>query len=159
VTTIDEHVAITEICQLKHAYAWSYDSRDLEALVELFCADATCDFGPYGSWAGTDEIREGYAATMARMEGRFPGIHSVTNPLIEVDLQQGTATGRWYLLDLFFAEPREPSLRIIAVYHETYRQEPGRGWRIASCRIEFLWSHERGRISPTGAEKERSVPA
>jgi len=142
--TPDEAADITEICQLKHAYAWNYDTRDPDALADLFTEDAECVFGPYGTWRGKQELYDGYVASMRRMEGRFPGIHAVTNPLIEVDGDE--ATGRWYLLDEFFGPSGEEPLKIVGVYHERYRREQGR-WLIARSEIEFLWSADRGRIS------------
>jgi ketosteroid isomerase-like protein len=148
-----DYAQIAAITDLKHAYASYLDHAQLDELVDLFTEDAVCEFGPYGIWEGREAIRAGYGAVMAKNRGPLPGIHSVTNPRIQLD--GDTATGTWYLLDLFFGGPGESPLKIIGIYHEAYDLLDS-GWRISRSRIEFLWSEKKGRLEPALEVSEAS---
>lgn len=147
-SAIDE--ARREIAGVKHAYCWSYDSGDLEALVDLFTDDAVCDFGEFGCWQGRDDIRREYAAQMAGSGVPGTRMHTVANPWIEVDGDD--ARGRWYLLDLHTLPGHAQPVRILGRYDDTYRRENGR-WRIARTSIDLLWLAESG-AAAQGASSE-----
>lgn len=141
---------ILEICQIRSAYSWHYDSSDLDALIDLFTEDAVCDFGPYGVWTGKDAIRTGYAANLTAPDDQFATIHPSTNPLIELD--GDTATGRWFLLDHILGPKDTSPLRIIGAYNDEFRRVGG-DWKISRTRIDFLWSTEDGRIKGAMEQK------
>ena len=128
-----------EIAGVKHAYCWSYDSGDLDALVDLFTEDAVCDFGEFGSWSGREEIRREYAAQMAGSGVPGTRMHTVTNPWITVD--GDGARGRWYLVDLRTVAGHSQPVKILGWYDDAYRREAGR-WRIARTSIDLLWRDE-----------------
>ena len=135
---------IVEICQLKSAYSWHYDTPDLDALVDLFTDDAVCDFGPYGRWEGKAEIREGFKQNIKDPSELVRYVHNTTNPLIDVDGE--TAKGRWYLLDhvLNYDDKSDP-MKIMAIYNEKYVKKDG-SWKILHSHIEFVWTAENGRV-------------
>jgi hypothetical protein len=135
---------IAEICDLKYAYAAHLDHARLEALVSLFTEEAVCEFGPYGTWESREAIRAGYGAVLEKNGGPLRGIHSVTNPRVQVD--GDTASGSWYLLDVFFGGAGENPLKIVGIYHEDYVRTTD-GWRISRSQIEFLWTERNGRIA------------
>ena len=135
-----------EIFQLRSAYSWHYDSPDLEALVDLYTDDGVCQFGPYGTWTGKDEIRAGFAENVSAPDNNFPSLHAVTNPMIEIDGDE--ARGKWFLIDcVLTGGAAEPIVRVMGVYDERYRREDGR-WRIAHTDLTFLWNSDVGRIRP-----------
>jgi ketosteroid isomerase-like protein len=140
-----------EISQLKSAYGWHYDSPDLDALVDLYTDDAVCVFGPYGTWNGKAEIREGFAANVGAPDNPFPSLHTFANPMITIDGDE--ATGQWYLMDFVLTGAgADPVLRVLGVYHDRYRRE-ATGWRIARTELTFLWNSDVGRIRP-GEERK-----
>jgi ketosteroid isomerase-like protein len=144
----DDWVAIYE---LRSAYAWHYDSPDLDALVDIFTEDAVCEFGPYGRWDGRAEIRAGFAENVGAPDNHFPSLHAVTNPQIAIDGDE--ATGRWFLLDFVLTGgPGELPFRVAGVYQDRYRKVDGR-WLIAFTHLDFLWNSEVGRMAPDAARK------
>jgi ketosteroid isomerase-like protein len=58
---VTDLVAIEEIRRVTHWYSWCCDSGDLDGLVAVFTEDAVCVFGPYGTWTGSEQIRQGFA--------------------------------------------------------------------------------------------------
>ncbi len=139
--TPQEAADIIEICQLRSAYAWHYDTGELEGLVGLFTDDAVCDFGPYGVWDGIEAIRGGYRENLADPDDLFPTVHVSTNPLVKVD--GDTATGRWFLLDHILNLGDKDPLRLIGVYNHKFRRVDG-DWKICWTKIDFLWSPDAG---------------
>lgn len=134
----------TEIVHLKSSYLWCFDGPDLDALMELFTDDAVSDLGPYGKWTGLDELRAGYESIITARDNHFPALHSVANPLIEVDGDE--ATGHWYqLVHMLNGTPDQPTLRLTALYHDRYRRVDGL-WRIAHMQWQQLWSSDHGRV-------------
>lgn len=142
--SLQQAADIVEIGQLKSAYAWHFDTPDLDALVDLFTDDAVCDFGPYGMWKGKQEIRDGFQDNIKAPTEIVRYAHNVTNPLIDVDGDE--AQGRWYLLDHVITDhDRSQPLRAVAIYQEKYKRVAG-DWKIAFSRIDFLWSADTGRV-------------
>jgi hypothetical protein len=147
VMTIEELLAIEEIKNLRYAYSAHFDKQDLDALVQLFTDDAVCDFGEYGHWEGSETIRRNYAENMALVGSAFDSIHVVTNPWIRLT-GPATAHGRWYLLDLLTRQKPVTALETrgghdhpllwLAIYEDDYRRV-GTEWKIASCKLSFLW--------------------
>jgi SnoaL-like domain len=134
---------LEEIRQLKTAFAWNFDGSQPDALADLFTDDAVCEFGPWGSMIGRDDIRRGFRRRL-RSGDRFPGIHALTNPIIE--LNDDEASGQWYLLDLVFGEADVNPLRLIGIYDERYRRVE-HTWRITYCSLQVLWSTVSGRVT------------
>jgi hypothetical protein len=64
-------------------------------------------------------------------------MHAVTNPWIRL-IDEETAHGRWYLLDLNTTEGAENPLILFGVYDDVYKKVAGR-WLIHRTRIDFLW--------------------
>lgn len=150
--TIENLLSIEEIKNVRLAYAAHYDNQRLDALMDLFCDDAVCDFGPeWGSWAGHGEIRKNYAVAMNMTGGPFDSLHVVTNPWITLS-GPTTAHGRWYLLDLLTRQKpvtelatrsgHDNPLLYLAIYEDDYRKV-GDTWKFARCKLHFLWPERR----------------
>ncbi len=136
--TIEELCEIEEIRNLRTLYAHYYDGNRVEELVDLFTEDAVCDFGAnYGKWVGKEEIHREYAAAAANKSPDYGILHNVTNPWIRV-VDETTAIGRWYLLNVRSTEGVENPLILFGIYDERYRKT-GDGWKIQRTRIDFLW--------------------
>ncbi len=136
--TIEELCEIEEIRNLRTLYAHYYDGNRVEELVDLFTDDAVCDFGEnYGKWVGKEEIHREYAAAAANKSPDYGILHNVTNPWIRI-VDETTAIGRWYLLNVRSTEGVESPLILFGIYDERYRKT-GDGWKIQRTRIDFLW--------------------
>jgi hypothetical protein len=132
-----ELLDIEAIKKVKLLYAHLMDSKQLDALAEIFTEDAVCEFGPYGTWRGREEIREKYRATVG---GGLPygGVHAITNQWGELT-SDTTAVSRTYLHDVTHApDPRTLPIIWYGIYDEDYRKVDGT-WQIARCTLQFLW--------------------
>ena len=142
--TIDDLLNIEEIKQVRHLFSHYFDGQNLGELVDLFTDDAVCEFGPVfgGDWVGKEHIRSKFTAIMGEpgmaVHGEpFSVLHAITNPWIRL-LDDTTASGRWYLLDIHTAVGVENPLILFGIYDDIYRKVDGR-WRIHRTRIDFLW--------------------
>ena len=137
--TIEELLEIEEIKNLRMLYSHYYDGVEVEKLVDLFTDDAICEFGPNfgGDWVGKETIRANYDK-FAREEGEIHSVmHAATNPWIRL-IDEDTAYGRWYLLDIITDPARENPLGLFGIYDDVYKKVDG-DWKIHRTRIDFLW--------------------
>lgn len=136
---IEDLIEIEEIKNLRNLYSHYYDGQKVDDLVALFTDDAVCEFGPQfgGDWVGKAQIRENY--TKWAFEEGLPHavMHAVTNPWVRL-IDEETAHGRWYLLDLNTTEGAENPLILFGIYDDVYKKVAGR-WLIHRTRIDFLW--------------------
>jgi ketosteroid isomerase-like protein len=137
--TLEQLLQIEEIRQLRVRYSHCFDGQRLEELVDLFTEDAVCEFGPDfgGDWVGKARIRESYARYLAREGPEFGVLHAVTNHDVTL-VDDTTALGRSYLLDLRTTEGVANPLILFGVYDDLYRKLGG-AWKIHRTRIDFLW--------------------
>jgi len=137
--TIEELLEKEAIKELRILYSHYFDGKDLDGLVSLFTEDAVCEFGPEygGDWVGKTQIRENYARFTGGEGPEFGVLHAVTNPWIRL-VDESTAHGRWYLMDLRTTEGVENPLILFGIYDDLYRKIDG-SWRIHRTRIDFLW--------------------
>ena len=134
-----------EIRQLRHDFAWHLDTAEPDKLADLFTEDAVIEVGPWGRMEGQDAIRRGYRK-MWLGTPRFNAMHAVTNGRVEIDGDE--AKGSWYLLDIAARTgANENPLKLLGIYHETYRREAD-GWRMSSLTLQFLWAEHTGQITP-----------
>ena len=136
---IEELVELEAIKTLRHLYSHYFDGKQVEKLTDLFTDDAVCEFGPMygGDWVGKEQIRSNYA-TYTEAEGdEHEVMHAVTNPWIRF-IDDTTANGRWYLMDLRTAEGTENPLILFGIYDDVYKKVDGK-WLIERTRIDFLW--------------------
>ncbi len=130
---------IEAIKSLRIEYSHYFDGKQIDDLVDLFTDDAVCEFGPDygGDWVGKEQIHTNFSQ-YAQAEGPQYGVlHAVTNPLIRL-IDDTTAHGRWYLMDLRTTEGVDNPLILFGIYDDVYTKSGDR-WRIARTRIDFLW--------------------
>lgn len=136
--TPEELCEIEEIKNLRYLYAHYYDGNRTDELVDLFTEDAVCDFGEsYGKWVGKEEIHREYSAAAAGGRTDYGILHNVMNPWIRL-VDETTARGRWYLINIRSTVGEENPLMLAGIYDETYKKT-GDGWKIHRTRIDFLW--------------------
>jgi len=135
--------AIELIKQLKARYFRFLDTRNLEGLQTVFTSDATASFigGDYDfQLTGWEQLEAFYKKSFT---GQNFGMHNGHHPEICVD--GDTATGIWYLQDIFVSLEHNMTIMGSALYEDEYRLEDGQ-WRIARTGYKRLWEehHKRG---------------
>ncbi|MDE0840754.1 MAG: nuclear transport factor 2 family protein [Porticoccaceae bacterium] len=130
---------IEKIKALRLKYSYYMDSRQLDALAELFAEDALCEFGPYGNWSGVAAIANGFNTEFKdTLDQPFWSMHANTNHQISIT-GPDTAEGQIYLLDVVTDhKPDENPFLWFAVYDETY-VKIDQVWKIQRTSIHFLW--------------------
>ncbi len=135
--------SIELIKQLKGRYFRFLDTRDLPGLQSVFTEDAVAHFkgGDYEfSLDGWPALEEFYSRSFS---GKTFGMHQGHHP--EITVKGDSATGIWYLQDIFIDLKRNLTLMGSALYHDEYRRVEGQ-WRISSTGYRRLWeeTHPRG---------------
>lgn len=132
-----ELLDIEKIRKVKLLYSQLMDSRDIDGLAELFAEDAVCEFGPYGTWHGRDQIHTNYREVFK--EGiPYGGIHVTTNQWVELT-GPTTAVSRTYLIDVVHEpDPRTNPVIWYGLYDESFEKIDGQ-WKIKRCSLQFLW--------------------
>lgn len=140
---LEELLEVEAIRKLRVMYSHHFDGQNLAELVDLFTEDAVCEFGPDfgGDWVGKPQIRTNYATYLEREGPVFGVMHAVTNHAVRL-VDETTAVGRAYLLDLRTTEGVENPLILFGVYDDLYRKVGGL-WKIHRTRIDFLWPKRR----------------
>ena len=128
---------IEKIRKVKLLYSQLMDSRDVDGLAEIFAEDAVCEFGPYGTWRGRDEIRANYHEVF-KDAIPYDGIHATTNQWVELT-GPATAASRTYLIDVVHEpDPRTNPVIWYGLYDEVFGKIDSE-WKITRCSLEFLW--------------------
>ena len=137
--TIEELLEIEEIKKLRIMYSHYFDGGDLDNLAMLFAEDAVCEFGAEygGDWVGRATIKKNYGNYATPDTPPHSFMHANTNPWIRL-LDDTTANGRWYLLDLNLSPEAENPIALFGIYDDEYKKIDGK-WYIQRTRIDFLW--------------------
>ncbi len=122
---------VENIKQLKYEYcAQCDDSYNPKGIANLFTEDGVWDGGDFGLCEGRDAIESFFSSTPDLVEF---AIHSVTNPIIQVD--GDTATGSWKLWQPMVYRNGSKAFWYAAEYNEVYVRTPD-GWRFKSLKLE-----------------------
>lgn len=123
---IEDRQSITD---LFNAYAWHFDRNEPDLVGQLFCEDATVDYGPeVPPLAGRDaivrQVRTGLATIFAATS------HHISN--VQITLQSDhNASGEAYLYAWHRYRDGSPDGYLWGQYHNRFRRTAD-GWRIAS---------------------------
>jgi ketosteroid isomerase-like protein len=125
------------IKQLKYRYFRSIDMADLDTLQELFTDDVRVDYvgGTY-RWQmqGKQQI---LAAIAAAFNPQTASCHTGHHPEITVH-SESSATGLWYLTDVFINLADKVRTSGSALYRDQYLKVGGQ-WRIAVATYERIY--------------------
>jgi hypothetical protein len=125
------------IRRLKYKYFRCIDTGDIASLREVLTEDVKVDYigGSY-RWqmAGRDKILESIAGSF---NANAVGCHTGHHPEIDV-LTDTTATGTWYLTDVFINLAEKVRTTGSALYRDKYVKIQGQ-WRIAESVYERLY--------------------
>lgn len=130
-----------EIRNLRTLYAHHLDSNTIDALDEVFSADAVVEV-TVGKMTGIDAICSGLNDAFKLFDrdrqGSYPFLHAIANHWITLT-GPDTAQGRCYLIDFETASKPDPNpLLLLGLYADTYRRIDGE-WRITHTRLEVVW--------------------
>ena len=96
---INKCEAIEEIRQLIHSYCWMVDASDFEGLAEFFkYADISYDGEIAISQDGRAQADTFRESTKRYEDGLPHTMHLVCDPMIDVDVENGTATAKHYTI-------------------------------------------------------------
>jgi len=128
--TLQQLSDIEEIKILKHRYFRGIDTADMALLAEVFTEEVACTYN-----GGTYRVSlKGRAAMIEFLANSFhsgaAAMHIGIMPEIAIT-GDNTATGIWYLQDVFINTERDDHTFGTAIYTDTYRREGG-VWRIES---------------------------
>lgn len=139
--TLQQLSDMEDIRTLKHRYYRAIDTADMDLLANLFTDDVTVDYRGGGyrvSLSGRENMLEFLAnsfnsGSVAMHHGHMPEI-TLTG--------DDTATGIWYLEDIFISLEAKSHTIGTAIYKDQYRRENG-VWKIARTEydrvIELVW--------------------
>ncbi|WP_079228739.1 nuclear transport factor 2 family protein [Pseudomonas putida] len=130
-----------EIRDLRTLYAHHLDSNNIQALDQVFSADAVVEV-TVGKMEGIDAIRAGlndaFKLYDRDQQGSYPFMHAITNHWIKLT-GPDTAEGRCYLIDFETASKPDPNpLLLLGLYADEYKRINGE-WRITRTRLEVVW--------------------
>jgi hypothetical protein len=145
--TIDRLAAIEDIQQLKARYMRCIDTKDLACLRDtVFTPDAELRF----KGADYDIAVRGWPEIEKFYQGAFTpnkfGMHNAHTP--EITVSGDTATGIWYLHDVFVNLEENWTLQGSALYTDDYVKQNG-AWRISRSTYKRLWEETTPRSEKT----------
>lgn len=144
--TIQELLDHEEIRNLRTLYAHHLDSNNIDALDQVFSADAVVEV-TVGKMEGIAAIRAGLSDAFKLFDrdhhGSYPFMHAIVNHWIKLT-GPDTAEGRCYLIDFETASKPDPNpLLLLGLYADGYRRIDGQ-WRITRTRLEVVWPERNG---------------
>ncbi len=144
--TIQELLDREEIRNLRTLYAHNLDSNNIDALDQVFSADAVVEV-TVGKMEGIAAIRAGLSDAFKLFDrdhhGSYPFMHAIVNHWIKLT-GPDTAEGRCYLIDFETAFKPDPNpLLLLGLYADQYRRIDGQ-WRITRTRLEVVWPERNG---------------
>ncbi|EMA42933.1 nuclear transport factor 2 family protein [Halobiforma nitratireducens] len=121
--------------RLKYDYCYAIDDGEYERWVSLFTEDGrfVLEFEGEQVYEGHQQLRTFAVDTFDDLYEHTA--HFVTNPVLEVDPEDGTGSGRWYLL-LCYRDADGATGWRQGRYVDEYRRIDGQ-WRIESSRASF----------------------
>jgi SnoaL-like domain len=126
---------VERIRKVMQLYSHYFDARDWDGFVNLYTQDAVCEWGPYGTWHGHEQMRpvlvDGHAGRLS-----YDGFHSTTNFWVELTGPE-SAVSRSYLTDIWETDSEKPVVWY-AMYENEYKKIEG-DWKISRSVIQWIW--------------------
>jgi hypothetical protein len=145
-TRLERLEARDALLDLVSGYAHGFDNQDRELLRSIWLEDAVLELGLFGSYRGVEEIMEAAEQFWA---GAPHMHHWMANPIVEIDLEAGTATGST-ALDCLSTFTETGTSQIGGRYRDKFVREDGR-WLIGEriLDVQFVsplpdWKAEQG---------------
>ena len=128
---------LLEIQQLIYRYAWLIDTRDFDALDQVFAPGAEVHYNVFGG------VKQQWPeiASFLRMGLSLHRVtqHQMSNPMVELAGDRATARTYGNLVHVQELLDGKPSSVVQhAIYHDVLERRP-EGWRITSRRLDNLY--------------------
>ena len=143
---LDRIEARNELLDLISSYAHGFDHHDRELLRSIWSDDAVLDLGTWGRFEGIDAVMEAPELFWAASPNMH---HWMANPLLEIDLEAGTATGMTSL-DCYCTYLESGTVHIGGRYRDRFVRSNG-DWTIAERIFDLAfytplpgWKPEQG---------------
>jgi hypothetical protein len=143
-------LAIEEICLLKAKYFRFVDAKLWNDFRAIFTENAQIHFVDVYGPLPIDEAMERIIATLRDCQSFHKGF------MPEIDVKSAfEASAIWRMEDkLRWADPSKSTIGVAALdgsgyYYETYRKDPGHGWRIATLRLEYVHGIDAAQLTET----------
>lgn len=124
---INKYEAIEEIRQLIHSYCWMVDAADYDGLAEFFkYADVSYDGEVAISQDGKAQAETFKQSTIRFEDGLPHTMHLVIDPIIDIDVEAGTATAKHYTI-VIQGKTGEfgPDVKIMDYKYDTFAYRDG----------------------------------
>ena len=145
-----------EITRRRYEYALGLDSRDFELHRSIFTDRITMDFSSYnGGSAQTLSADDWIAGLRPLFVGLDATQHTMTNPIVDVDVWAESARCRMYMqaLHVFHDDP-QPEFTI-GGYYDDELVNTDDGWKITAVTLTVWW--RRGNPAIMAAARERGL--
>ncbi|MEJ2863629.1 nuclear transport factor 2 family protein [Actinomycetospora flava] len=144
-----------EIARLISSFAHGLDLQDRDLLRSVFFSDSVLDLGHLGRHEGIEEI-------VASFEAQWKVIphmhHWFADPLIDIDLDAGTATDT-VTVDVFLTDLRSGPSQIASIYRDRLERRDG-AWRFTHRQLEiYYWTPVANWVPTAGTESRTDGPS
>ena len=133
---MQELVDKSQIGDLLAQYSTALDTRDWDALGQVFTADASCDYGSLGSPRGVDEITSLVRSTLSGLDATQ---HLIGNVTVQTDGDQATADCYLIAQHIRTGAPGGDHYLIGGRYSDRLVRTP-QGWRISHRTLHRMWT-------------------
>jgi hypothetical protein len=142
------------IARKVYEYAYGIDGRDWELYRSIFADQIRVDFSSYNDAAPAAMLADDWVSAVVPL---FTGLdatqHSMSNPLVDVDVDGDSARCRMYMQAAhFFEDWPEPEFTI-GGYYDDHLIRTTAGWRITAVTLTVWW--RRGDAGLMVAARER----
>jgi SnoaL-like domain len=146
-----------QVCETVYTYAYGIDTRDWARYRSIFAPLVSIDFTSYNLERPAAVMPA--EAWVASVRPLFTGLaatqHSMSNPLVEIDLDRAVCT--MYMQAAHALEPGNDDawFTIGGYYRDTLLRTPD-GWRIDGVTLTVLWRRGDDSIMATAARRGAS---
>ena len=157
IRSADEIADEKEISDVVIRYTWALDHRRFDDLAEVFCEDATADYGRLGVFKGPAAIGQAAAGSLRRFDRTQ---HIVSNHQItfDGDGDGGGARGRCYFQaqHVWVDASGAHNYTVAGSYLDRYRRTAA-GWRIAERVLRVTWTDGHPPPAPPAREAQEGT--
>lgn len=137
--TPDDLVARAEISDTLHAYSRGVDRCDIDLLADLFCEDATFDYGHGNVTSGRERLRGLFEAAT----GRYTATSHHVSTVSFLEVGGGTARTIAYVYAFHDNAEQDLHLHVWGCYEDELVDEGDR-WRIKARKVRIAGTKSTG---------------
>ncbi|MEO1061239.1 MAG: nuclear transport factor 2 family protein [Actinomycetota bacterium] len=129
-----------DIAEVKYRYALGLDTRNWELYRSIFTDRVDVDFSSYdGGEPSTMDADDWVGRAKVLFTGLDSSHHQMTNPMIEVDVDEAELT-MYLQAQHLLVHPDGDPLFTIGGYYRDRLVRTDEGWRLSAVRLVVLWT-------------------